>query len=381
MKKSRVIICVILVFVMLLALCACGSNSTPSGTTPSNNTPSNNTPADNNAGKDDGKGDEKDETPAENKETYTLKFAMADPVGTIFDEYMAQPLIKLLNDNSGGRIQCELYPSGTVAAFGSGLDSARTGTSDIAQDAFSFYTGVYPYTELINTPGIDYGSLSSFNTLIIDYAKAFPEDMDEFVVVSRWAGSYFGFLMPDKPITCLADLQGKTLRSTGSFMNYCTALGATGVMVTPNDLYEGIKLGVVDGAQFTLGGTCSYGLYDVCNYFTPIEAYYGDTCFVLARETYDRMDAEAQAAIDKTIEDFLPVANKYSDANDQLSLDEILNEHNPDFKMYYMTDEAKAEIVKVAEPLLQAKADELNALGLDGDGALEWLRTNAKKYA
>ena len=93
------------------------------------------------------------------------------------------------------------------------------------------------------------------------------------------------------------------------------------------------------------------------------------------------MDAEAQAAIDKTIEDFLPVANKYSDANDQLSLDEILNEHNPDFKMYYMTDEAKAEIVKVAEPLLQAKADELNALGLDGDGALEWLRTNAKKYA
>ena len=132
MKKSRVVICVILVFVMLLALCACGSNSTPSGTTPSNNTPSSNTPADNNAGKDDGKGDEKDETPAENKETYTLKFAMADPVGTIFDEYMAQPLIKLLNDNSGGRIQCELYPSGTVAAFGSGLASARTGTSDIA---------------------------------------------------------------------------------------------------------------------------------------------------------------------------------------------------------------------------------------------------------
>ena len=108
---TKKIVAIVLAVLMLgTVLAACGGSTTPSSNTPSSNTPSSNTPSSNTPSSNTPSSTPADNKPAEseNKETYLIKFAMADPVGTIFDDYMAQPLIKMLDENSGGRIQCEL---------------------------------------------------------------------------------------------------------------------------------------------------------------------------------------------------------------------------------------------------------------------------------
>ena len=58
--------------------------------------------------------------------------------------------------------------------------------------------------------------------------------------------------------------------------------------------------------------------------------------------------------------------------------DDFIAENYPDFIVYQMTDDEIAEFVKLGEANLEKKAAELDELGLDGTGAMEWLKAHAK---
>ncbi|MBQ5341395.1 MAG: TRAP transporter substrate-binding protein DctP, partial [Oscillospiraceae bacterium] len=375
----KTILCIVLVIAMAIAICACG-NSTPApsgdGDKPAP------APAPAPSGDKDKEEDKKDEEPAKEEytDTYVIRVGIADPKPSIYYDNLIGPWEEKVTEYSNGRITFEDYVSGSICGFGSGLDSIRKGTIDVAQDAFGFYTGVYPYCELVNMCGVPCNSLVAFNDMMLDYTKAFPESMDEeFYVFPRYCPVASGFLLTDKIVEHMSDLKGRTLRSTGTVMSFVNATGASGAMVASPDIFESIKLHVIDGAFFSVGGTNTFGCYEVADYFTFLPYYFSENSVSFSREFYNEMDPEAQAAIDKSMTDWKGFADHYCEINDQASLDEI-HKSNPNFVAEYMSDECAQEFLEVGLKLMEEKAAEMDAAGLDGTGALEWLKANGPKY-
>ena len=374
---SKKIIAVILAIVMLVAVLAACGNSTPAPSGDSTPAPSNNTPADN---KDDGKKEEEPAKEEEYTEKYVVRVGIMDPKPSIYYDTLIEPWEKAVTEYSNGRITFEDYASGAICGMGSGLDAIRTGTIDVAQDAFAFYTGVYPYCELVNMCGVRCNSLQAFNNMMPDYTKAFPESMDEeFYVLGRYVPCYMAWILTDKFVESMDDLKGLTIRATGSAMSFVNATGAVGTMVASPDIFESIKLHVIDGAFFSIGGTNTFGIYEVAHYATTHPYYFPENSVSMSRELYNSMDPEAQAIFDKSLEDFREAANEYSACADPDALKQI-EASGAEFHVQEMNEQCAAEMLEAADVLMKEKAAEMDAAGLDGTGALEWLTVNAPKY-
>jgi len=378
MKKFKAIVSIVLVIAMAVILCACGASNTPAdNTTPSNSTPSGNTTPSDNDKKDDAK---KDEEPAQQEytEKYNFIFSCIDASGGTWDQLIAQPLVKMLDEYSDGRISTEVYYSGAIAGQGTTLEAVSNGLADMGVDVMTAYKGIYPYCELYETAGIDYGSTESFTRLYAEYVDLFHDDFDDFVTIARYSSGLIG-LLSKFPINSVADVKGHTFRCPTNINGYITAMGGTGTMMSMNEVYEALKLNVIEGCSCTLSRVGYNAFWEQAKYFLPWTWSNGAQTIAMTKANYDSMDPGAQAAIDKVCDEFMEVGINYVKTADAEALDVVMKAC-PDFTYTQLTPEATEEFVAAANADLEAKADELNGLGLDGTGALEWCRANAKKY-
>ena len=353
MRKLKSIVCLILALVMIIALCACGGGKTEP--------------------KDDGKKEEY-------TEKYNIVYATTDAQGSIFDEMLITPMKEGIEKNSNGRVTLEVYYSGTLASQGGIITAIDSKSCDAGGDAPSMYAGVYLYSELANTPGIDYGNIRNYTLLINEYDDVYPDEgLSKYYMFSRWAAGLFGFTTTNKAIEKVEDCKGLSFRATGNIIPYTEALGATGTFIPISELYESLRLNVVDGAITTLDRIASDSYFDICDYFTKISWFIGDHIEILNMDYYNSMDPEAQAAIDKASEEMLDNALAWGDYVVDNSR-KLCEEGNPNFKYIECSDAEAQRFTDAAADILQAKVDEVNAAGLDGDGAVEWLKNNAQKY-
>ena len=377
---AKKILAVILAVVMIAAvLAACGT--TPSNDTPSNNTPSNNTPADNGK-KDEGKKDEgkKEEEPAKEEytQTYALKYSSYAPEGHPTNVIFEVPLKEFIEEKSNGRITVEIYSAGSLTTQASTLEGIINGVTDMGYDAPAYYAGVYPRIELCTTPGIDYGDYDQQMAVFKEYNAAFPSDyFEDNIYLLSWQPSATTLFVSNKPIETWADIQGYSCRVPADKVPYFEAIGAAPVVMSTADIYEAIRLNVIQGSAVSILAVQTTSIDELCDYATKWHGACGMTGFYFSKELYESMDPEAQAVMDAARD---LVANELwrTDLDYQESTaEQNVFSRNPNFKYLEFDDDATQKLAEAAGPVLEAKAAEVDALGLDGTGALEWMRAHA----
>ena len=373
---AKKILAIVLAVVMVVAiLAACGT--TPSNNTPSNNTPSNNTtPADNDK-KDDSK---KDEEPAKQEytQTYALKYSSFAPEGHPTNVNTEVPLKEYIESESNGRITVEIYSAGALTTQASTLDGIISGVTDMGYDSPAYYAGVYPYVELLTTPGYYYGDEPQQVEVFKEYMAAYPSEVfDENIYLLAWQPSPLTYFISQKPMTSWNDIQGFSLRVPGDKVPFFNAIGCAPVVMSTADIYEAIRLNVINGTAVALQAVNTTSIYELCDYATAWYSGVGMTGWYFSKEVYDSMDPEAQAVMDGARE---LMDTKLGPADNQVQYDIAIKnimEGNPNFTLLEFDDDCVQKMAEAAVPVLQAKADELNALGLDGSGALEWMAAHA----
>ncbi|MDR2486933.1 MAG: TRAP transporter substrate-binding protein [Clostridiales Family XIII bacterium] len=305
---------------------------------------------------------------------YVLNYSSNDPQGSPNDEYVVQPLKKLLEEKSGGRITLEVFYSSSLANMGSCLEGIKNGTVDIGIDVLTMYPGEYMYTELLGTPGIAFGDPAAFATMVAEYMKAFPEKgLDSFKLISRVSSGAFGCLSK-KPVSKPGDLKGMTLRASTNFIPWYEAMGGAGTFMPAGDIYESMKLSVIDGAHTSAMGVYDFKLYEVGGYYTFFPMTVGDQVICMSKDLYESMPDDLKAAVDEASEAMVQVTSDYVTEMEAQAQSNILAQ-NPDFQFVDITDMKGFE--DAAAALLDKKAKELDGAGLDGTGALQWLREHA----
>ena len=370
-KKLIAIVLAVLMLVAVLAACG-GENTTPSD----NSTPSNNTTPSDNDKKDDEK---KDDAPAqEYTQTYALKYSSFAPEGHPTNLTIEVPLKELIEKESNGRISVEIYSAGALTTQASTLEGIMSGVTDMGYDAPAYYAGVYPRIELFTTPGLYYGDEDQQNALFYEFNEAYPsQNFEDNFYLLAWQPSPLTLFVSNKPMQTWNDIQGFSLRVPGDKVPYFEAIGCAPVVMSTADVYEAIRLNVIDGCAVAIQAVNTTSIYELCDYATRWYGATGMTGWYFSKEAYDDMDPEAQAVMDKA-RDWMRDGMWKEDNAVQLKIaEENVFGGNPNFKYLDFDEDCVQRMAEAAEPVLEAKAAEVDALGLDGTGILEWMKAHA----
>ena len=364
----------ILMLALLLVLTACGGNSGNSGntgntgntgsTTPSTGGGGTSTPSGNQGGGTDGK-------------VYTLSFASTVAPGSMRNVGIEVPFSDLLAEKSGGRIKLEIYPNSTLTAQNEAWEALTNGVADFSYVVYGMYPGQFPYNELYCTPGLVLGNTEESDSAIREYTnKYFDSIMDEVKLITIWNVGNVS-VISNKEINSVADFKGLRIRMPGSFIPLFESIGASPVAMPAAEVYESIRLNVIDAAVAGFTDIASFRFGEVTDHCIIMPIARGGTAVCMSWDAYNSLPADLQAVVDEVCEDMNRITTEYNLVAEEATIKEV-HATNAGFKFKEMSGDALVEMNKACLPLIEAKAGDLDKAGLKGADALNWLKSKSK---
>lgn len=200
---------------------------------------------------------------------YVFKLAEihnADYPTSLADEKFAS----LVYDKTNGRIQIDVYTEGTLGTESEVIEQLQYGDIEFAR------VSIAPMAEFSDT----------LNALMMPFLYENPEHMWRVLNSSlgltmlesisaagmiglAWYDSGSRSFYVKNKINSLKDLEGKKIRVQTSSLMFamCESLNIIPVTMAESDIYNGVKSGIIDGAENNLTTFESFSQYEVCNYF------------------------------------------------------------------------------------------------------------------
>jgi TRAP-type transport system periplasmic protein len=213
------------------------------------------------------------------------------------------PWSEAIEEQSGGRIKVEYYPSmqlgGTPPAL---FDQAREGVADLIWTVLGYTPGRFPKSEVFEMPFLVTDAEATSRAF-----QRFVEEnaMDEFADVKLIAVHTHGpgLFHTRQPITALEDLDGMKVRGGSRVINaMLTDLGAEPIGMPVPEVPQSLVTGVIDGTTIPWQVTMSLRTSEiVANHteFTGDHGLYTQTfAFVMNRDAYDRLPDDLKSVID-----------------------------------------------------------------------------------
>jgi TRAP-type mannitol/chloroaromatic compound transport system substrate-binding protein len=201
-----------------------------------------------------------------------LNFKMATSwAGGPLMEIGAQAFAARVKEMSGGRIEIEVFPAGTLGEALKVTETVSNGVADMGHTWMGYDWGVDPTVVLF---GGYAGSVDTERMLHWIYRGGGAElqrefRMEKFGVVSMplFIRTAEVFLHSIKPVRTLADLQGLKIRTAGAWLEMTKTLGAAPVTTPGGEIYTALERGTIDATEWgTLWENISPGFYKVAKY-------------------------------------------------------------------------------------------------------------------
>ena len=161
-----------------------------------------------------------------------------------------EPWEKAVEEQSGGRIDVQLYPSMQLGGKPPQLyDQARDGVVDVAWTLLGYTPGRFPASEAFELPFMS-GTATETTMALQEYqAKYLTEELKDVHPLLIHAPAAYKFHTKDKPVESMDDLKGLKIRAPSRTMtDGLNALGATAVGMPVPEVPQALTTGVIDGA-------------------------------------------------------------------------------------------------------------------------------------
>ena len=164
---------------------------------------------------------------------------------------MLVPWAKAVEENSGGKVKIEIFPSMTLGGRPPELiQQARDGVVDLVWTVNGYTPGLFPRTEVFELPTVYTNDPVAANKALHDmFESDLKQDYKGVEVMFLHVHAGQGIHMRTDPVRAPSDLAGKKMRiptRTGAWI--IEALGASPVAMPVPELPPALQKGVVDGA-------------------------------------------------------------------------------------------------------------------------------------
>ncbi len=239
---------------------------------------------------------------------FNLKVQSSDPAGDqnfLIQKEWADKLAK----DSGGRLEIDLLPAGSVVKHTETLDSIKMGILDGHLTATGYFSGKDPAFGLLgNMVGawsdtsqlLDYMNNGGGNELLTELYKPYGV---KFVGASTTGVEAF---VSKKPLDGVDDLKGLKLRAPeGLVQKVFAAAGASPVNLPGSEVYTGLSKGVIDAADYTVFSTNQKnGLNDIAPH--PVQPGFHSLPLIdmsISQKKWDALPKDLQDLLTQSVKD------------------------------------------------------------------------------
>ncbi|WP_347312688.1 TRAP transporter substrate-binding protein [Defluviimonas sp. SAOS-178_SWC] len=172
------------------------------------------------------------------------------PADSTIQRDVLEPWSKAVEDQSGGRIDVQIYPSMQLGGKPPQLfDQARDGVVDVSWTLLGYTPGRFPMSEAFELPFMA-GTAAETTAALQDYqAKYLGDELKDVHALMLHAPAGYKIHTRDKTVASMADLAGLKIRAPSRTMtDGLNALGATAVGMPVPEVPQALTTGVIDGA-------------------------------------------------------------------------------------------------------------------------------------
>ena len=296
MKRSRNKLFAFLALVVLscMILTACAAPTPPPAPTPPTPTPTPTTP-----------------------EVFHWKVQGIFPPGDLTNG-IHQATWDAMEKASNGRLVLERFPMGALASEDGMLDAVGSGAIDMISATAVYYSGTIPEGLGLVDMGLplswqtpeDAYSIYYEHGLLDLMRKVYADNFNFYYIGPAGCGRYG--LSTNFPVTSLADLKGRKIRSVGINAYVVEKAGGAPVYIPGSDIYMGLKLGTVDGIVYSYPELETLGYKEVLRYVIlppwlcpPISGYWVNL------DKWNALPDDLKQTLEKVVkESFVPMTEE-----------------------------------------------------------------------
>lgn len=196
---------------------------------------------------------------------------------------------------TGGRVDIQIFPSGTLHGWSEGVDAVTGGVSDISWIPADKRLPCYRVTSLYPT------SVNLDEQIAMDaaYADLIREEAAKVNLVPLFNSNYsYDQEWWFKGHGELGNLNGKLVRSIGPLVSMMIETwGGKPVFIAPKEVFQSAERGVVDGINMGVATYSSWKLWSVMPYMINANLFYGNIIYMMNKEKFDNLSAADQKAM------------------------------------------------------------------------------------
>ena len=218
--------------------------------------------------------------------------------GNICDGYI-DVWAEKIKQESGGRIDYELYCDGTLAKFGDGVARVAAGIADVTWDHPAAYGARFAGINTIGVPNLYSDSVVAAGALWNAYESG-ALGKDENIKIIAFQPPENNALWTSKPMADPAVPEGMKF-GMGSQMRAIVLdnMGVVPVSLRVFEYYQGLSKGAVDGLMTTAGAIFDFKIEELIT-DVYLGSFGGGTSFVvMSQEFYDGLPDDLKKVIDQ----------------------------------------------------------------------------------
>lgn len=308
------------------------------------------------------------------------------PLGSV-PRYFMEPWAEAIEEQSGGRINVELYPAMQLGGAPPALyDQIRDGVIDCGWALPAYTPGRFPEAEAFELPFMTTMSAEESSRAAWDFTQQYMAEQ-RFGDVHLMAVHVHGPGVIHKTgdaIESIADFDGLQLRGPSRQANaLLERLGATPVGMPVPAFPEALSRGVVDGGVIPWEIVPPLRIHELADSHTQIggdRALY-NTFFIWAmnRDVYDSLPADLQAVIDANSGlETSALAGAAMDTGDTAGEAATIANGNT---VVTLSDDVVAELRAVGDEVIADWIVEMDGLGLPGQQMVDDARGYIEEYS
>ncbi|WP_120511708.1 TRAP transporter substrate-binding protein [Photobacterium salinisoli] len=282
---------------------------------------------------------------------YTFKFQSSDPAGDK-NFQVQQAWAERVEKMSGGRVDIDLLPVGSVVKHTETLNAIKLGILDGHITATSYFSGKDPAFGLI---GNTVGAWSDTTQLLqyVNYGGGYQLMTELYAPygVKFIGGSTTGVesFVSKVPVNGVEDLKGLKLRAPeGLVQQVFAAAGASPVNLPGSEVFTGLSKGVIDAADYTVFSTNQKaGMNDVATH--PVQPGFHSLPLIdisMSQKKWDKLPADLQEILTTSVRDFAYDMTTQLKIADQQAVKEA--QANPDITIHNWSDEERKKFREIA---------------------------------
>jgi len=237
-----------------------------------------------------------------NKPEYTIKLGHSDkPVKEAIIHITALKFKELVEKESNGRIQVEIYPANQLGDQTEQVKNVQLGTQEMFQGSVGNLAQSAPALCYLSLPYIFTGKDDARNTLDAMWDKNAKWAVEGAGIRPLiWSDAGFRNLTTaKKPVNTLADLKGQRIRIPPNpvFVECFKAFGIEPVTLAWSETFNALQQGVVDGQENCYSAVQTEHFYETQKFATNIEWLYTISHFSISEKFFQSLPKDLQDVV------------------------------------------------------------------------------------